>query len=68
MIWDNRLTSRSYFISFSRKKRMEGTKPRKKITLEQGVVLSGEWDFHFFQDPNEPTAVVGANGMAFDRI
>ena len=52
IIQDNVLPSRSYFIPFSRKERMEGVEtPEKRYRSDKVEVLNGEWDFCFFRDP-----------------
>ena len=69
MIQDNTLPSRSYFIPFSRKERMEGIETReKRYRSDKAEVLSGEWDFRFYRDPKELPAVLDTDNLAFDRI
>ena len=69
MIQDNTLPSRSYFIPFSRKERMEGIETREKRYRSDKVeVLNGEWDFCFFRDPKELPAVLDTDDLAFDRV
>ena len=69
MVQDNVLPSRSYFIPFSRKERMEGVKtPEKRYRSDKVEVLNGEWDFCFFRDPKELPAALDTDDLAFDRI
>ena len=69
IIQDNVLPSRSYFIPFSRKERMEGVEtPEKRYRSDKVEVLNGEWDFCFFRDPKELPAVLDTEKMSFDRV
>ena len=69
IIQDNVLPSRSYFIPFSRKERMEGVEtPEKRYRSDKVEVLNGEWDFRFYRDPKELPAVLDTEKIRFDRI
>ena len=65
MIQDNTLPSRSYFIPFSRKERMEGIETReKRYRSDKAEVLNGEWDFCFYRDPKELPVVLDTDNLA----
>ena len=69
IIQDNVLPSRSYFIPFSRKERMEDVEtPEKRYRSDKVEVLNGEWDFRFYRDPKELPAVLDTEKIRFDRI
>ncbi len=69
MIQDNVLPSRSYFIPYGSRERMEGiATPEKRYRSDKVEVLNGEWDFRFFREPKELPAVFDTDDTAFDRV
>ena len=69
MIQDNVLPSRSYFIPYSSKEKMEGMPLlKKRYSSDKVEVLNGRWDFRFYKDPNEMPAVFKTEEIAFDKV
>ncbi|MGN0532427.1 MAG: glycoside hydrolase family 2 TIM barrel-domain containing protein [Eubacterium sp.] len=66
---ENRLEHRSYFIPFfSRKKLDETTYLSERYNSDAVVMLSGEWDFHYYRYSSRLPAVIDTDNTEFDKV
>ena len=69
VIEDNKLAGRAYFIPYSKKEKLCAVDLRHERTDSDLVeVLSGEWDFKYYNDISLIPEVFDAAGVEFDRI
>ena len=69
VIEDNKLAGRAYFIPYSKKEKLCAVDLKHERTDSDLVeVLSGEWDFKYYNDISLIPEVFDAAGVEFDRI
>ena len=69
VIEDNKLAGRAYFIPYSKKEKLCAVDLKHERTNSDLVeVLSGEWDFKYYNDISLIPEVFDAAGVEFDRI
>ena len=69
VIEDNKLAGRAYFIPYSKKEKLCAVDLKHERTDSDLVeVLSGEWDFKYYNDISLIPEVFDAAGIEFDRI
>lgn len=65
----NRLPHRSYFIPFfSREKLLETTYLNERYESDAILMLSGEWDFHYYKHSSMLASDIDTDSMEFDRV
>ena len=69
VIEDNKLAGRAYFIPYSKKEKLCAVDLKHERTDSDLVeVLSGEWDFKYYNDISLIPEVFDASGVEFDKI
>ena len=69
VIEDNKLAGRAYFIPYSKKEKLCAVDLKHERTDSDLVeVLSGEWDFKYYNDISLIPEVFDAAGVEFDKI
>ena len=69
VIEDNKLAGRAYFIPYSKKEMLCAVDLKHERTDSDLVeVLSGEWDFKYYNDISLIPEVFDASGVEFDKI
>ena len=66
---ENKLTARSYFIPYSKKgKLLEQTALTERFNSDLVTVLSGEWNFKFYEKISRLPANIDTEKMNFDKV
>lgn len=66
---ENKLAERSYFIPFSNEKALSATDYKnERYHSDRVTVLSGEWDFAYYEKLSDISEELDTNSVSFDRI
>lgn len=65
----NRLPHRSYFIPFLCREMLDSTTYlNERYESDAVIMLSGEWDFHYYKHSCELASVIDTDNTEFDRV
>ena len=66
---ENKLSARAYFIPFSNEKTLEKTDCKnERYNSDRVVLLSGEWDFLYYEKLSEIPNTFDADNASFDKL